>query len=350
MDRRPRVPAVTDRPASVEELAATIRAAHDAGRALRIVGRGTWLGAGRPVCEDARQVDLSRLSGIVEYVPGDLTLTARAGTTLAELDAATEAHGQWCPVLAWGTDGGAIGATFATATTGPLRAALGAPRDLALGLEFVDGTGARVRPGGRVVKNVAGFDLTRLLVGSWGTLGAITEVSVRLRARPALDETWALTLADDAAHERADAFRRGPLAPMAFEALDDVHSRALGFASPCVLVRLGGNGTFVAASRAALRALGHDAGQGELQDATPVVGREDRRVPGGPGHEPRHGLLQGRTVVGSEQVADRDADQLELGLAEHQEAGAVDVEDAASAVHLDHAVGHGGQERLDVPA
>jgi glycolate oxidase FAD binding subunit len=257
MDRRPRIPAVTDRPASAEELAATIRAAHDAGRALRIVGRGTWLSAGRPVRDDARRVDLSRLSGIVEYVPGDLTLTARAGTTLAELDAVTAAHGQWCPLLAWGTDGGTIGATFATATTGPLRAAFGAPRDLALGLEFIDGTGARVRPGGRVVKNVAGFDLTRLLVGSWGTLGAITEVSVRLRARPALDETWALTLADDAAHEQADAFRRGPLAPMAFEALDDVHSRALGLSSPRVLVRLGGNGTFVAASRAALQAIGH---------------------------------------------------------------------------------------------
>jgi glycolate oxidase FAD binding subunit len=248
---------VSDRPVSVEELVALIRAAHDAGSALRLVGGGTWLGAGLAVREGTRPLDLSQLRGIVDYVPGDLTLTARAGTTLAELDAATAEHGQWCPLLPWGSDRGTVGATFATATTGPLRAALGAPRDLALGLEFVDGTGARVRAGGRVVKNVAGFDLTRLLVGSWGTLGAITEVSVRLRSRPTHDETWALMLDDARAHERADAFCRGPLTPMAFAALDGVQARALGFASSRVLVRLGGNGAFVAASRTALREIGH---------------------------------------------------------------------------------------------
>jgi glycolate oxidase FAD binding subunit len=257
MDRRPGIPAVTDQPVSVEELTTLVRAASESGSALRLVGRGTWLDAGHPVHEHARRVDLSRLNGIVDYVPGDLTLTARAGTTLAELDAATAEHGQWCPLLPWGGDDGSIGATFATASSGPCRAALGAPRDLALGLEFIDGTGARVRAGGRVVKNVAGFDLTRLLVGSWGTLGAITEVSVRLRARPSHDETWAITLEGAAAHERAESFRRGPLAPMAFEALDDAQGRALGFDAPRVLMRLGGNGAFVAASRAALRAIGH---------------------------------------------------------------------------------------------
>ena len=247
---------MTDQPASVRELVATIRDAHDAGSAIRLVGRGTWLGAGLPVRNSARRVDLSLLSGIVEYVPGDLTLTAGAGTMLAELDAATAEHGQWCPLLPWGSDDGTVGATFATATGGPLRAALGAPRDLALGLEFVDGTGARVRAGGRVVKNVAGFDLTRLLVGSWGTLGAITEVSVRLRARPSIDESWALAVDGGTALERAAAFRRGPLSPMAFETLDDAQARALGFSSVRVVVRLGGNASFVAASRVALREIG----------------------------------------------------------------------------------------------
>ena len=248
---------MTARPESVDDLIALVRAAHDARAPLRLAGRSTWPDASRAVREDARCVDLSRLAGIVEYVPGDLTLTARAGTTVAELDAETARHGQWCPLLPWGTDEGTIGATFATATNGPLSQALGAPRDLALGLEFVDGTGARVRAGGRVVKNVAGFDLTRLLVGSWGTLGAITEVSVRLRARPACDETWALTFGGGGAHAGVDALRRGPLAPLALETLDEARARSLGLPAARALVRLGGNREFVAASRAALRVLGH---------------------------------------------------------------------------------------------
>jgi glycolate oxidase FAD binding subunit len=251
---------MTLRPATAGELGAMVRDAHDRHAGLRIVARGTWpAGGAAAVAPDATMLDVSALAGIVEYVPGDLTLTARAGTTIAELDAATRAHGQWCPLLPWGGDDGTLGATFATATHGPCSAALGAPRDIAIGLEFVDGTGATVRGGGRVVKNVAGFDLTRLLVGSWGTLGVVTEVSVRLRARPAVDETWSVTphASDAAAHATLDAFRRGPLAPLAMEDVPAGVAGDLGLgASGRVLVRLGGNAAFVAAGRQAMRSLG----------------------------------------------------------------------------------------------
>jgi len=238
---------MTLRPAATAELAGIVRDAHDRHAKLRIVGRGTWPARTAAVAPGATALDLAALTGIVEYVPGDLTLTARAATTIAEIDAATGAHGQWCPLMPWGGDDGTIGATFATATHGPCSASLGAPRDLAIGMEFVDGTGAVVRAGGRVVKNVAGFDLTRLMVGSWGTLGAITEVSVRLRARPAVDETWSVALGGDAAAwSQLDALRRGPLAPLAIEEFEGR-----------TLVRLGGNTAFVAASRAAVKALGN---------------------------------------------------------------------------------------------
>jgi glycolate dehydrogenase FAD-binding subunit len=233
------------RAASTAELAEILRASHDRHAKVRIAGRGTWSGRSSAVAPDAAPLDVSALSGILEYVPGDLTLTARAGTTIAEVDAATVAHGQWCPLLPWGGDNGTLGATFATATSGPCSATLGAPRDHAIGMEFVDGTGAIVRVGGRVVKNVAGFDLTRLLVGSWGTLGVITELSIRLRARPAVDETWSVAIAGDEARGRFEALRRGPLAPLAIEEMDGR-----------TLVRLGGNAAFVAASRAAVQALG----------------------------------------------------------------------------------------------
>ena len=160
------------------------------GAPLRIVGRGTWLDAGRPV-RATETLSTRELSGITEYVPGDLTLTARAGTTLGEIREATAAHGQWLALDPSGSDDGTIGATIATASAGPLVTFFGAPRDLVLGVEFVTGAGVVARGGGRVVKNVAGFDLTRLLTGSWGTLGVITEVTVRLHARPEADESVA---------------------------------------------------------------------------------------------------------------------------------------------------------------
>lgn len=249
---------MTHRPSSTAELASLLAGAHADATPLRIAARGTWPEAAQRVRADAATLDVSAIAGIVEYVPGDLTLTARAGTTIAELETATAPHGQWCPLMPWGGDDGTLGATMATATRGPCAAALGAPRDLALGLEFVDGAGHVVRGGGRVVKNVAGFDLTRLLVGSWGTLGVITEVSVRLRARPAVDESWCLVLDGDnaALRERFERFRRGPYAPLACETLHGAAARAAGLAHDGALVRLGGNAAFVAASRDALRAVG----------------------------------------------------------------------------------------------
>ena len=233
------------RPSTAAELSSVVRDAHDSGRRLRVVARDTWTGRRAAVAPGAAPLDVSALTGIVEYVPGDLTLTARACTTIAEVDAATAAHGQWCPLLPWGGDDGTLGATFSTATHGPCSAQLGSPRDIAIGLEFVDGTGALVRAGGRVVKNVAGFDLTRLLVGSWGSLGVITELSIRLRARPAVDESWSVAIEGEDARKRLDDFRRGPLAPIAVEEFEGR-----------TIVRLGGNAAFVAASRAVVRGLG----------------------------------------------------------------------------------------------
>lgn len=244
---------------TVDDVVGAVHDAASRGGALRLVGAGTWLDAGRIVRPDAVPLDLSELRGITEYTPGDLTLAARAGTTIAELDAATAAHHQWCPLLPWGRDSGTIGATIATATAGPCCAALGAPRDLVIGAEFVDGRGAVVRAGGRVVKNVAGFDLVRLVTGAWGTLGAITHVNLRLRSRPAVDETWAVRIDrfDDAMIARLDAVRLGFLAPIASELVNDSLSAHLRLDHAVhLLVRIGGNKAFVAAARASVLTLG----------------------------------------------------------------------------------------------
>ena len=223
---------------------------------LRIVGRGTWLDAGRPV-RASEALSTRDLSGITEYVPGDLTLTARAGTTVAEIREATGAHGQWLALDPPGSDDSTLGATVATASYGPLRSLFGAPRDLTLGLEFVTGAGAIARGGGRVVKNVAGFDLTRLLTGSWGTLGVITEVTVRLHARPEADESVAVSVDPKNGIARVrQLLRRLPFVPYACEVMNAELARLVGTSGVTALFRLGGNADAVSAQRKALSECG----------------------------------------------------------------------------------------------
>ena len=245
-------------PTDVGAVRDVVRDAIERRSALRIVGRGTWMNAGRPV-HDAQPIALDGLTGIVDYTPGDLTLTARAGTTMAEIAAATASHGQWLALAPWGGDQGSLGAVAATASAGPLSGAFGTPRDIVIGLEAVTGAGDVVRGGGRVVKNVAGFDLTRLMIGAWGTLGVLTEVSVRLRGLPERDATVALAVPDTTAAlgDLLTRLRAAPIAPLALEILTPELVRRLGIGTGAVmLARLAGNAEVVDAQRAALADLG----------------------------------------------------------------------------------------------
>ncbi len=267
-------------PQSVADVQDAVREAAARRTPLRIVGLGTWLDGGHPTSPDARPVGLGALDGITDYTPGDLTLTARAGTALSTIEAAAASENQWLPLdpFSVAEHGGSIGATIATASAGPLGAALGLPRDVVLGLEAVTGEGAVIRAGGRVVKNVAGFDLTRLLTGAWGTLGILTEVTVRLRGRPLCDETLViarrrtrvgrLTRETDGngIDDLLQALRAASVAPTALEVLNRRLASQLelpgGADGPVALARITGNAERVAAERAALEAIG---------DAVPVV-------------------------------------------------------------------------------
>jgi glycolate oxidase FAD binding subunit len=241
-----------------------VRMAAAAHTPLRIAGSGTWLDAGRPV-NSRRTLSLAQLTGVVHYEPGDFTLTARAGTTLAEVVNATRPHRQFLALDPFGDANGTLGATVATAASGPMAHAFGAPRDNVIGLEVVTGDGSLVRGGGRVVKNVAGFDLTRLFTGSWGTLGVITEVSVRLRALPAVDETYALAVDErpDALSRLVAALRVASIAPFALELVSPGLATRLSLAgTTTLLVRLGGNATALRAQRSILATFGdvHEVG------------------------------------------------------------------------------------------
>lgn len=219
--------------------------ASEHGEPLRIEGARHWLDAGRPVRE-ARALPLADVTGIVEYTPGDLTLTARAGTSLAEIARVTAAERQWLALDPFGPPTSTLGATIATASAGPLAHAFGTPRDNVLGLEVVTGDGQTVRTGGRVVKNVAGFDLTRLFTGSWGTLAVITEATVRLHALPDVEESWALLVSEEAAPLDAllSRLRFAPLEPEALELVSPslaAHLRIDTNGLAALLIRLGGN-------------------------------------------------------------------------------------------------------------
>ena len=243
---------------TTQTIAETVRDAAASHEPLRISGGGGWMGAGRPV-KAARSISLAEDAGVVDYVPDDLTITVRAGTTLAEISAATTPNNQWLPLDPPGGAKSTIGATIATASSGPLSHSFGFARDLILGLELVTGKGDIVRSGGRVVKNVAGFDMMRLMCGAWGTLGVITEATLRLYALPKVDRTFAITIADNpaAATEFVTEIRRAPIAPLALELVSAPLAARLGLSPrPTVLVRFGGNENLVDAQIGTLSKLG----------------------------------------------------------------------------------------------
>jgi glycolate oxidase FAD binding subunit len=193
-------PRVTDllTPPDEAALAAAVRAAHDAREPLAIEGNGSKRGLLRPV-QAARTLSTRGLSGITLYRPKELVLSARAGTPLPEIEAALAEAGQ--QLIAEPPDFAAlfgsgrpatIGGVVSANLSGPRRIAWGAMRDHVLGLRFVNGEGEVLRSGGRVLKNVTGLDLCKLLSGAHGTLGVITEVTLKVLPAPEASATLLL--------------------------------------------------------------------------------------------------------------------------------------------------------------
>jgi glycolate oxidase FAD binding subunit len=181
-----------------ESIAATIAAAYAAREPIEVEGAGTKRGMLRPV-QAARSVSTKNLRGITLYAPKELVISARAGTPVAEIEAALAENGQHLigepPDLSGllGTTGQqTIGGIIATNLSGPRRVAWGAMRDHVLGVRAVDGAGAIFHSGGRVLKNVTGLDLCKLLTGSHGTLGVMTEITLKVLPAPECTGTLVL--------------------------------------------------------------------------------------------------------------------------------------------------------------
>ncbi|MBE0611697.1 MAG: FAD-binding oxidoreductase, partial [Dehalococcoidia bacterium] len=170
-------------PASMKELQALVRERD--GQTLVPFGGGTRMDLGYSPEPPFTLVELRRaLSGEMEHAPEDLTLVARAGVTVAEVNRRLAAHGQFLPLDPPLPERATLGGTLAVGTGGPLQTRYGLPRDLLLGMTVLRADGELVKAGGRVVKNVTGYDLMRLWCGSLGTLGIITEVALRVLPLP----------------------------------------------------------------------------------------------------------------------------------------------------------------------
>lgn len=179
-----------------QEVAEAVRTALGAGKTLDVRGHGSQQALGRPSQTDLT-LDLSALSGVTLYEPEELVLSARAGTPRADIEEMVAARGQMLafepmdtgPLLGGTAGRGTIGGMFAVNLAGPRRISHGAVRDHALGIKAVSGRGEPFKSGGRVVKNVTGYDLPRLMAGAFGTLCIATEITLKVLPRPPMEET-----------------------------------------------------------------------------------------------------------------------------------------------------------------
>ncbi len=173
------LPAVAVQPENAEQAAEIVKIAVDGKLSLIPSGARTSLGIGMPPSSYDVALDITRLGGIAHYDPGDLTISVNAGTPLAELAKTLAEKNQFLPLATPFFERATVGGAIAAGLDSPLRHFYGTARDFMIGAEFVDGTGARAKSGGRVVKNVTGYDFHKLLGGSLGSLAVITRVNFR---------------------------------------------------------------------------------------------------------------------------------------------------------------------------
>jgi glycolate oxidase FAD binding subunit len=238
-------------PETPDALSLVCRLAHEEGWKIRVEGRGTWLPPDAPA---DLVVSTRGLEQVVSVSPADLVATVQAGTPLEALRRRLADYGMWLALDPPGRPERSIGSVIATATAGPLRHGFGPVRDHVLGCSVATGDGRLVNAGGKVVKNVAGYDLTKLQVGGFGGFGIIAEVHLRLRALPRADITLIARGSRDALTYAARDLVAANLLPGALELL----SPALAAESEWVLaVRFVGT---EAAVQADVRGLGSERG------------------------------------------------------------------------------------------
>jgi len=229
-------------PSTREDLAEALHAADSRGQAVAPMGGGTQLDLGMPPTRLDLIIETTRLDKVVEYEPADLTVTVEAGLPFAELQKRLAEQGQFLALDPPATPGATLGGLMATNASGPLRFGYGTARDLVIGTRVANPDGTVTHAGGRVVKNVAGYDLNKLYIGSLGTLGIIVELSFKLAPIPPATNTIVGQFADvTAARAIINAIVQSPLSPMAIELVGPRAASAAALPEAMLVVfRVGG--------------------------------------------------------------------------------------------------------------
>ncbi len=216
----PLVPLAAVRPRDAKEVRTVISWAHRAGIAVYPSGGRTLVQLGNAPTRPGILLDLTALNRVVDFQPADLTVSAEAGVTLAQLNDVLAQDGKHVPIAAPISNRATVGGTLATGISGPLRSAYGLPRDWLIGVNVVGADGTQTKAGGKVVKNVTGYDLNRLYTGSLGTLAVITEATFKLAPAPT---EWAVIVAafsaPDAAAGAAQSLQAQHYAPLGLHVL-----------------------------------------------------------------------------------------------------------------------------------
>jgi glycolate oxidase FAD binding subunit len=254
------------KPRDAQEVEDAVRWALGNDKALEVAGQGTKRAIGRPSQTDLT-LDLSGLSGITLYEPAELVLSAKAGTPLAEIEALLDKNNQelafepmdYGPLLGGPVGQGTLGGTIAANLSGPRRIKAGAARDHFLGVTAVTGRAETIKSGGRVVKNVTGYDMCKVLAGSWGTLAAMTDITIKVLPKAETEATVVVEGLDDARAAQAMAAATGSSCDVSAAAHlpDHVASYFDGLAKPeaATALRLEGVVPSVAHRKQALGAL-----------------------------------------------------------------------------------------------
>jgi glycolate oxidase FAD binding subunit len=220
---------------SVEEVSAVLRVCHEARAAVVPWGGGTSMGLGAPLSRVDVVLSLARLNRVLDHEPGDMTSTVQAGKVLGDYQAALGRHGQFLSLDPARADRATIGGILAANASGPRRIRYGTARDLVIGIRVVAADGTVTKGGAKVVKNVTGYDMNKLYIGSLGTLGVIVEATFRLYPIPACERTWIVTFATQTkAHAAIAKILDSPTVPSAVELVS--RSAAAALRPTCGLV------------------------------------------------------------------------------------------------------------------
>ncbi len=265
------------KPRDAKEVEEAVRWALGNDKALEIIGQGSKRAIGRPSQTDIT-LDLSELDGVTLYEPAELVLSAKAGTPLHEIEALLDKNNQqldfepmdYGPLLGNAAGQGTIGGVIATNLSGPRRIKAGAARDHFLGVTAVTGRAETIKSGGRVVKNVTGYDMCKVLAGSWGTLAAMTDITLKVLPKPETEASVVVEGLDDAIACAAMAKAMGSSCDVSGAAHlpDHVASYFDGLPMPeaATVLRLEGVAPSVAHRREALAALMRSFGPVALLD------------------------------------------------------------------------------------